>query len=133
MSTGFLTPEAIEQAEDRIVEDVPTPEWGEGTFIRLRTPTSDELDEWECNHSNRQRNGQYIIKKGIRVSLVILLAINEDGSPMFGQQHAGMLGKKSGPVMDRLWAAAQRLAHRTNEDIDDLAKNSSNGQGSVSA
>ena len=130
--------ELILEADDIPDEDVPCPEWArdgwDGT-VKVRGLTGTERDAFE--ESNRQirpvrgangkPDGQEVVPMlaNVRARLVVKCALDpEDDTRLFTDQDANALGKKSAKVLDRLFDVASRLSGLTEEDIEELAKNS---------
>lgn len=113
-------------APDILYEAVEVPEWG-GT-VRIRGLTGSERDEFEASIIQRRGKDIEANLKNIRAKLVSLAAVDEEGNRIFTEEDVVALGRKSARVLDRLFSVAQRLSGLSSEDVEDLAKNSVNGQ-----
>jgi len=115
---AVLSREQIVKADDRRTEVVPVPEWGGEVIVRALS--SEELDSWE----------QWIVDNrvgentcpNLRASLVARSVVDESGNRVFGDGEVEVLGRKSGAAVDRIFAVAQRLTARSEEDIERLKK-----------
>ena len=114
----MLTRDQILQADDLPYEDVDVPEWGGA--VRLRSLTGAERDAFET--SIVQGNDRNM--RNIRARLVVLCIVDDEGNRVFKDNEAPALGKKSAKALDTLFAVAQKLNGLSNDDVDDLAKNS---------
>lgn len=122
----YLSREDILGASDLQYEDVEVPEWG-GT-VRLRGLTGSERDEFEAGIVRRRGRDVEANLQNIRAKLVSLAAVDEDGKRLFSEADVAALGRKSARALDRLFSVAQRLSGLTDNDVEELAKNSENGQ-----
>ena len=135
MSKKLLSREEILGANDLPTEDVEVPEWGGS--VRVRTLTGTERDEFESSTITMKK-----VKKGkrtvtesapnlrnIRAKLVARSIVKEDGTLMFpNSEDVFVLGEKSAAALDRVYEVSARLSKITDEDIEELEKNSSSGQ-----
>jgi hypothetical protein len=79
----------------------------------------------------RPIRGQYEFRQtlhNVRAKLVVRSVVDEDGNRVFRDQDAPALGEKSAAVLDKLYDVASRLSKVTQEDVEELAKNSAAGQ-----
>jgi hypothetical protein len=122
---SLLTKEEILQAEDLPTEDVEVPEWG-GT-VRVRTLKGYERDKFEESITDQQGKTTRVIAEHLRAKLVALSVVDEDGTRLFDEQDVRRLSGKSAKALDRVFAVAQRLSGISNDDVEELVKNSSDG------
>jgi hypothetical protein len=122
----LLTREQILQADDLPFEDVEVPEWG-GT-VRVRTLSGQERDAFEASITEQRGRNIRIRPENIRARLVALSVVDEEGQQLFDESDIRRLGAKSAKALDRLFSVAQRLSGISNEDVEELAKNSPDGQ-----
>lgn len=123
--TTLLTKEEILQAEDLPTEDVEVPEWG-GT-VRVRTLKGFERDRFEESITEQQGKTTRVIAEHLRAKLVALSVVDQDGERLFDEQDVRRLSGKSARALDRVFAVAQRLSGISNDDVEELVKNSSDG------
>lgn len=100
-------------------KDVPVPEWGGS--VRIRSMTAAERDRWEDDQRKRDEN----TVENIRARFIAACAVREDGTLLFTD--AGDVEKLGGMAIkpiQRLFNAAMRFNGLTNDDFDELVKNS---------
>jgi len=116
----------ILNTDDLPREELDIPEGGGSVFVRTMTGT--ERDAWE----------QSIVSGGktdltnIRARMCVRVLVDTEGNRIFDDTDAKQLGRKSSCALDRIFAAAQRLNGLSNDDVEELEKNSgaSPGDGS---
>ena len=121
----MLDKQAILGADDLPVTTVDVPEWGGQVGVRCMTGA--ERDEFEQSVSDASKNGKVNIR-GLKGRLVGLTLCDEAGARLFTDAEIADLAKKSGAAIDRLFKAAQKLNHLTDDDVEELAGNSEGGQ-----
>jgi hypothetical protein len=115
----LLTKEQILKAHDIKTIDVDVPEWG--GVIRLSQVMGCARDRWEESFFDGKGNR---VKENFRARMLSMSIVDEDGNLMFSMDDINELGKKSAVVLDRLFAESRKLNAVTDEDIEELAKNS---------
>jgi len=128
MTKKFLTKAEILAQDDLKTEDVQVPEWGMA-WVRVRTLNASERDHFEA--STVVRNGKKTTTnfENIRARLCLLCMVDpETGERLFQEEDTFPLGGKSAAALDRIFTVAQRLNGLRDEDVEELAKNSSAGQ-----
>ena len=121
----------IIDAQDRIFEDVDVSEWG-GT-VRIAVMSGKDRDAWEMSmmkEDSAAKTGFSLNFSGLgRANLVSLCLVDENMERVFTtKDRVESLSKKSGAVLDHLYEVAQRINGITDEDIDELEKNSAAAQ-----
>lgn len=120
--TKFLSREAILQAQDIKKEELFIPEW-DGTVV-IRGLTAAERDKYEAKLIVQKGKNTTINMKNARARLVMMSAEDEFGAPLFTEADLAALGTKSAAVMDRIFDVASRLSGISDEDLEELSKNS---------
>ncbi|HUX01014.1 MAG TPA: hypothetical protein VMY35_08540 [Phycisphaerae bacterium] len=123
-----LSRETILGAADMPFEDVEVPEWGGA--VRVRTMTGAVRDEFEQEVQDRKRGkgrNASIDVRGMKARIVALTACDENGELLFGIDDIAALNAKNAKALDRLFQVASRLNGLSDEDVEDLAKNSDSG------
>lgn len=123
---GYLTREAILQADDLPMEDVEVPEWG-GT-VRVRGLTGSERDAFESEIVQLKGKKASINMQNFRAKLVVRSVVDENGKPLFSHQDVRLLGQKSAAALQRVFEVAQRLSGLSETDVEELVGNFSDGQ-----
>lgn len=119
-----LTKDVLFKADDLPRERVDVPEWGEGAYVFVRPLTASERDSWEMYAIEmRGRWKSDSVFPGLRASLIVRCAVDDDGKRIFDDLDVDQLGDKSGKALDRLWEVATRLNGMTAQDVEDLKKN----------
>lgn len=118
-----LTREDILDTKDIGEELVTVPEWNGTVLVRGLTGT--ERDEFERSCVSGRGKKAEVNLRNFRAKLVVMCARTPDGSsPLFLENDADALGKKSAAAIERLFEPAARLSGLTQEDMDELAGNS---------
>ncbi len=121
----LLTKEKIFKAKDRPTEDVPVPEWG-GT-VRVRTLSGSERDAFEESIVETRKGERKVKMQNARAKLVALACIDKDGQLLFSANDVRELGQKSSKALDRVFIAASKLSGISDDDVEELVKNSETG------
>jgi hypothetical protein len=129
----FLTAEQILRAKDQQFRTVEVPEWGGA--VRIRGLSGSERDAYEQSLLREKGGNQTLNFRNARAKLVALCAVDAEGNRLFTDEHVLELGRKSALAVERVYRVARDLAGLTNEDLDELTKNSDGApsDGSTSA
>jgi len=111
-------------------EIVEVPEWGGS--VKVKALTGSERDKYESDSLTGRGRNRDINLANIRARLVALTVIDDNGKPLFSSIDIAALGGKSAKALDRIFDVAQRLSGISEEDIEELAKNSESGQSDAS-
>ncbi len=122
----YLTKDQILQAQDIMFEDVPVPEWG-GT-VRVVTLTGNERDAIEASMIVGKGKNKDVSLANLRAKVVARSIVDEEGKRIFEDEDIAALGRKSAAALNRVYEVAQRLSGITQEDVDELTKNSEAAQ-----
>jgi hypothetical protein len=124
--TKQLNLKDILNINDTVEQQVPTPEWGEGTFVVIRSMTGEARDAYEMslfNSKNKEGTFQQDLSNA-RAKLIAACAVGPDGKRMFKTDaHVMALGNKSSAVIDRLFQACQALNDIGTAEIEELTGN----------
>jgi len=120
-----LTKATILDADDLTTELVEVPEWE--VSLTVRTMTGSERDVFEDSISQATNNGRVDLR-GLKVKLVALTVLDDNGDRLFDDADLPALNKKSASAIDRIFQVAQRLNGLTDKDAKELAGNSDGGQ-----
>lgn len=119
---AFLTKKQILEAQDLVTEVVSVPEWsGE---VRVRSLSAAERDQFEDKIVKREGKRSRVILTDVRAKLAAACMIDEAGERLFSDAEVAALTKKSAAALQRVFDVAQRLAGITDEDAEELEKNS---------
>ena len=122
---ALLTRDDILNASDLAREEVDVPEWGGAVLVRGLTGRERDAYESSIVHPNG-RVMKYTLTN-MRARLVALSVIDEAGARLFSDSDIEMLGRKSAAALQRVFEVAQRLSGLSEQDMDELAKNSESG------
>jgi hypothetical protein len=87
--------------------------------------TGTERDAFEQGILSTNSSGQSKRNlNNIRAKLSALSIVNEDGERVFSDGEMFQLGRKSAKALDKIFDACQHLNAFTEEDIEDMSKNS---------
>lgn len=123
---AYLTRDAILSAVDIPQEDVAVPEWGGSVLVRGLTGR--QRDAFEAGMIRGQGKNQQLVLENMRAKLSALTIVDEQGSRLFSEVDVKALSEKSAAALDRVFAVAMRLSGLTQRDVEELTKNSENGQ-----
>lgn len=124
----LLNRDAILRAKNLKTEEVHVPEWadaetGDDTVL-VKELTGAERDAYEAS-MRLQRGKEFVANMlNVRAKLVVRTVVGENGERLFTDQDAGALGELSASALDRVFEVAARLSRLSDEDVDELAKNS---------
>lgn len=133
MAGKYLTRDQILTAQDISREEVHVPEWWDGTVL-VQGLNGEERDALEGSMIKGKGKNAEVNLANLRAKLVARSIVDEDGNRLFSDHDIPALAKKSAAALDRVYTVAQRLSRITQEDVDELTKNSetapSEGSGS---
>lgn len=119
---NYLTKEAILQANDIQREEVNVPEWG--GVVLVRGLTGKERDLLEASMIKGKGKNTSVNLENLRAKVVARSIVDESNNRIFGDADIPALAQKSAAALNRVYAVAQRLSGITEEDVDELTKNS---------
>ena len=119
----IATKSQILEADDRPVEKVQTPEWGDDAFVLVRSISAAERDKFEQSIIEERGKSTRTNLENIRARFAAMCVVDEEGARVFSDAEASALGNKSAAVLDRIFGTAQRLNGMSAEDVDELAGN----------
>ena len=122
----ILSRDEILAADDLKFEDVPVPEWSKdpNKKVRVRALTGTDRDAFETSLLVGSGKNQKISTLNIRAKLAALSIVDANNEPIFNLSDIETLGKKSSAALDRVFSVAQKLSKITDDDVEELAKNS---------
>lgn len=93
----LLTPDEIIPSNDTQYDVVPTPEWGAGTGVRVRSMTAEEILIWqEENRSNDE------LAKFAGARLAVRSMVDATGNPVGKDEDVQRFIKKSSKAISRI-------------------------------
>lgn len=118
----LLTREQIDSLNDVQFEEVEVPEWG--GRVRLRSITAKQRDAFEQSMIVGEGVKRRANLLNARAKLVALCLVDENGTRLYPDDKAYLLGERNAAGMDRVFSVCQRLSGLSQGDVDALAKNS---------
>ena len=118
---GYLSREAILDAEDKRYDDVECPEWS-GT-VRIRSISGRQRDEYEQSLIQQNGRDRQMNLRNARAKLIVLCAVGGDSRPLFTAEDLRALSAKSAKPLDRLFTACQMLVGLSDDDVKSLTEN----------
>ncbi len=122
----LLTREQILSVQDLVTETVAVPEWG--GEVRVKSLSGAERDAYEASVMRINGTNAQLNLLNARAKLVALAVIDENGKRMFGDGDVHALAAKSAAALQRVFDVANRLSGLNARDLEELTKNSGNGQ-----
>ena len=111
---------------DKEFEDVEVPEWD--VIVRVAVMSGADRDSWELSMMTIDSSGKdtSLNTQGLsRANLLSRCIIDVDFNRLFvTDEQIKALSNKSAVVLDRLYEVAQRINKISDDDIEDLEKNS---------
>ena len=123
---SLLTRDAILAAPDMLTEEVPVPEWGGTVLVRGLTGT--ERDAFEEEMVTGKGKNRDVNLSNFRARLIVKSVVDKAGKRLFTQADMVALGGKSAAAIQRVFQVAMRLSGMSEEDVEELTKNSEPGQ-----
>lgn len=118
----YLSHDEILNAQDEQFEDVSVPEWG--GELRVKGLSGTERDALEASMIQGKGKKRDINLANLRAKLVAHSVVDENGERVFEDADIAALGKKSAAALQRAFEVAQRLSGLSQEDVEELTKNS---------
>lgn len=100
-------------------EKVEIPEWNDHVYVRIMSGA--ERDQWEILTTTLIKNPEII---NVRAALCAMTICDKSGQRLFTNDQIEKLGEKSAIPLDRVFAVAKRINKLSEEDIEELEKNS---------
>jgi len=115
---------AAPDATQEPLTPVEAPEWGlpGGLFVRVMSGT--ERDAWESSLVGGTGKNRKADLANIRAKLVATCLCDAAGGRVFMQADVVALGRKSSKPLDRIFSVCQKVNGLSDDDVDELAKNS---------
>ena len=126
MSQRILDRAAILAAPDIQTEELYVPEWGGSVLIKGLTAA--QRDQFEADSLKGKGKNKDVNLLNIRARFVSLCIVDEEGNQLFSERDVHALGQKSGKAIDRIWDKATDLSGISDDDVDELTKNSESDQ-----
>lgn len=123
----YATRNAILDIEDLKIEEVSIPEWG-NLVVVVHSLAGDERDDLEASMTKFKGKKTEVNFKNMRAKLIVKSTYDKDGQRLFRDEDEVAVGKKNAAALQRIFEVAARLSGITQEDVEELTKNSEEGQ-----
>jgi hypothetical protein len=119
--------DAILEADDLVIEFVPTPEWPCDLYVK--SLTGSDRDAWEGSLLVKNGKGRREVSyQDIRAKLVAKTACDAEGNLLFKTSDVIALGKKNSAALSRVFDVARKLSGLTEDDVKELEDELKNDQ-----
>jgi hypothetical protein len=118
----MLSKKDIIAANDTQVETVNVPEWGGS--VRVQGLNGEQWDEFEQSLVIGKGRGARVNIKTAMARLCAMCMVDDKGGRLFSDADVDALNTKSAAALNRIYKVASRLCGHTEEDIEDIVKNS---------
>lgn len=115
---AILSAAQINAVEDAVTETVPVPEWGGEVVIKGMTGTERDAFEKSIRPKGELDLTNY------RAKLLVRVMVNENGTRIFADRDAMVLGKRAAAPIERLYDTAARLSGLNEQAAEDAEGNS---------
>jgi hypothetical protein len=114
--------------------EVYVPEWsddGTEAYVRVRGLSARERDAFETSIVTRDAKNNVVRNtENVRARLVALTIVDEQNQALFDEKDIPLLGLKSASALSRVYTVAAKLSGLTDDDVEELAKNSGRARSS---
>jgi len=122
IDTPDLDAATVRAIDDQVIERLFVPEWKGCVYVR--NLSGRERDAFEDASITGRGKDRRLNLRNIRARLVVMATCNADGKALFQEKDIGWLGEKNAAPLDRIFDVAQRLSRISDDDVEELAKNS---------
>lgn len=117
----------IMSSDDKKIVKVAVPEWG--GFVFVKALSGKERDAFEASMLKGAGKQQRVDAQNVRAKLCSLAICDAKGVRLFATKEAiDALGTKSASALSRVYKIASELSGVTEDDVEELVKNSGKGQ-----
>lgn len=123
----YLSRDQILAATDVVYEEVAVPEWGGKVLVKsLSGAERDKVEATIVNPNGRKTTWNL---QNIRAKFVAWAVVDpETHQRLFNDDDVIALGRKSAAALQRVYNVVQRLSGLSDDDLEEMIKNSGNGQ-----
>lgn len=112
----------ILQIDDIETREVPVPEWGGAVLVKGMSGI--QRDRFEQSMMKGKGRNQEMNLENFRAKLVAASVVDDQGKLIFKPEHIAALGRKAVSALSRIVKVAQELSGLTDDDVEELTKNS---------
>lgn len=119
-TAAALTREGLLAATQLPRERIDIPELG--GFVFVQGMSADDRDAFEASLVTGRGKKRDVDTHNVRAKLAVRCLVDEQGTRLFKDHEAPLLGRIRVDVLQRVFDAAQRLSGIRDEDVDELGK-----------
>lgn len=127
MDKTYATREAILEIDDLQTEEVVVPEW-RGMVVVVHSLDGTSRDDLEASMAKTRGKKTEVNLHNMRAKLVVRSSYDHDSKRLFRDEDEAAVGRKNAAALQRIFEVAARLSGITSQDVDELTKNSEEGQ-----
>jgi hypothetical protein len=117
-----LTRDQIMAAQDIETVEVDVPSWGGSVLVRGMTAA--ERGKYMAAMMEQRGKHQIVRVQEAQVRLCAMCMVDAEGKRLFGDGDVPALASKAAAALQPVYEAAARLSGLTDEDVEELTKNS---------
>lgn len=112
----FTSAGDILSPSDTKFDEVPTPEWGEGTGVRVRSLSARESSTYIDSLQEERQIAKTIVRvpraedARLKCTVVAMAVIDEAGKRLFTDSQVAELGEKNNAPITRIWQRVLQLS-----------------------
>lgn len=99
-----------------------------GGVVYFKEWTSEERDNFESSLIVGRGKAQRVSTANIRAKMFVRSVSDKDGKLIFSDEDAKEIGKLPAPEVEKVYAEIQKVNSVSDEDVEELAGNSSSGR-----
>lgn len=108
---AVLSRKQIDAADDIKTETVPVPEWGGEVLLRsLSSKKRSEIEATLIASKNQKPDFRVEALKTLKERTVAAAMVDQAGNRLYSDKEIGLLGERSGDVIERLFNKVQELS-----------------------
>lgn len=126
MARKLLSKADILAAQDIPVREIYIAEWD--ADVRVKGLNARERDDYESSITVGKGKNRDVQMRNMRAKLIVRCLVGDDNKPIFSEADVDALGEKSAAAIEKIFDVARELSGLSENDMEELAKNSESGQ-----
>jgi len=119
---ALLTKQQIVDANDLETVEVNVPQWGGSVLVRALT--AKQRGQLMSTLIDQTKDGRTLRLQDLQARLCAMSIVDGQGKRFFSDNEIVALGAKSSAALQRVFEVAQRLSGLSDEQVEELSKNS---------
>jgi len=119
---ALLTKQQIVDANDLETVEVNVPQWGGSVLVRALT--AKQRGQLMSTLIDQTKDGRTLRLQDLQARLCAMSIVDGQGKRFFSDNELAALGAKSSAALQRVFEVAQRLSGLSDEQVEELSKNS---------